>query len=123
MQDLTFATIQENLRGPLFDERERGLLSRLTPDRRQVAETERREKTLEHITNQMSGENARTLAHLCTRWHRTLQQSLVRDFIVPFLRELADNHAKGFSDPRNEASCLFAKRAVAIADELGFPSI
>jgi len=50
---------------------------------------------------------------LTWREHRTLQQNLMRDLVIPIIDLLADEHAEGFSDDRNEAA---GKLATLIRD-------
>lgn len=56
-----------------------------------------------------------------SRMHRTLQQEFVRTVILPILEGLADAHANGWTDARNEASAKLAyKMLTAIKEEDNF---
>jgi hypothetical protein len=127
----TYADIVDNLRGTLSDY-EREALNKMSPDRAQAAREERRQANLEpvfrlieHVVNNMSGEPAKSLAFmLARRMHRTLQQSFMRDFIIPFLREMVKMRDEGFTDLRNEASCNLAADMLAAYDKSnGLPMV
>jgi hypothetical protein len=62
-----------------------------------------------HLSNSVnSGTRMYEVAMLMGSDHRTLQQSLVREFIVPFLLLLAQDYRENRYDARNEKSCELA---------------
>lgn len=46
-------------------------------------------------------------------WHKTLQQTYMRDFIIPIIRELS----KAYPDGRNEATVNLCKQLIDICDK------
>jgi hypothetical protein len=57
------------------------------------------------------------------RTHRTLQQSVMREVIVPYLKALADQGENGFTDARNADSCRVAKKMLDAAGDDYLPFV
>ena len=60
-----------------------------------------------------------------SRMHKTLQQSLMREVIMEFIKKEADNYKKGFCDDRNRATGEFCNKIMEMAEkeEVYFPFI
>jgi len=60
--------------------------------------------------------------------HRTLQQSLMRNIIIPMINQWANNMKKGWYDLRNQSTCelseIIVEKAIApYVNENGLPYI
>lgn len=73
-------------------------------------------KTVELIANAFGSEKTakETAEYICTKVHRTLQQSIMR-FVLIFLRRMADKNMS--CDARNEASVKAARIMVQAYDD------
>lgn len=88
---------------------------------------------LEKMTNVYGCQSTlEALAKKMTSMHRTLVQSFISGFVVPFVREMAKMHRNGMVDGRDEesaAACLamcesIEKRYdIGEGDRLAFPCI
>ena len=82
-------------------------------------------RQIHQINNQMSSSDPmlRALAEELAWDHRTLQQGIMRDLVVPLLRKWAVDYADGNYDDRNKATVEAAYRAVEAIDQgKGFPA-
>ena len=70
---------------------------------------------LEYLTNTNDHELT-DLAVKLTGMHRTLQQSFMRNFILPWCREQVDRGDNGWYDARNEATYRICKEIMKIAE-------
>lgn len=65
-----------------------------------------------------SDKERKDLVQACViRLHRTTQQALMRNVVLPILQALAEQHANGWTDARNQASCALAHRMLAAVPE------
>lgn len=88
-------------------------------------ETKDLAKDLSRAVNMFDPKPARDLAELVSRDHRTLQQNVMRDFVMPLLRLWAEDAGEGRYDARNEGTVKAAELMVAAFDEssISFPMI
>lgn len=63
------------------------------------------------------------LKEFVPRMHRTLQQGLMRDFVVPILEVFAEQYENEDFDARNEATCKSAHSMKEVRDCYGYPTI
>ena len=81
------------------------------------------ELLVQQITNSVNGSfNSKTFCESMSREHRTLQQSFMREVVVPWIRCAASDDYR--TDMRNEATHNLAKQLKKILDEAdGLPLI
>lgn len=83
-----------------------------------------RDRTLySRISNAVNGGGVGDIAEEFARDHRTLQQGVVRSIIRPILERLAEDHAKGWYDLRNESAGRWATKALAAVEDEYLPLI
>jgi hypothetical protein len=63
------------------------------------------------------------LAKNLANQHRTLVQCFMRNFIVPFIKELADQYKQGFFDLRNEQSCKLSTKMLDLCEDHYLPLV
>lgn len=75
-------------------------------------------KLVSKVANSMStgDERLMELANELTRDHRTLQQGIMRNLVMPMLRQWASDFEEGHYDDRNEATVKAAAAAVKAID-------
>lgn len=68
---------------------------------------------LTRLANSFSSDNLELLVgHLVDTTHRTLQQSLMRGFVLPLLKRWSEDFKNGHYDLRNEATVKLANKIV-----------
>lgn len=82
-------------------------------------------RLIHSISNQMSSSDPmlQALATELLNDHRTLQQGLMRDLVMPMLRQWAQDYTENRYDLRNQATVKAAYDAVkAIDGDKGYPA-
>ena len=79
-------------------------------------------KAISRMVNVGSKDNLALLAELLVNDHRTLQQGIMRDLIVPLLKLWSEDFEAGRFDARNEATVKFAHQVISLP-EMAFPFI
>lgn len=71
---------------------------------------------IERLVNTFGAkESGKAFALGISTWHKTLQQTFMRDFIVPTIRELSE----AYPDGRNEATVNLCKQLIEVCDKDG----
>lgn len=67
----------------------------------------------------------KVLVEQLSKMHKTLQQCFMREVIMEFIKQEADNYKKGFCDDRNRATGEFCNKIMEMAEkeEVYFPFI
>lgn len=83
------------------------------------------ERAIFKVVNVMNPQGGHELAWRLAQEHRTLQQTLMRDVILPFVWHMADAYDEDRWDARNEGACLLAKRIATMyrLDPTGLPMV
>ena len=77
----------------------------------------------EDLINQGAGDQLEGFIAATSRFHRTLRQGLMRDFIVPLVLKFADAHDTDNFDLRDEAACALAAKLRELIEDAPLPYI